>query len=239
VFRPARALALIALLGAASAGPRSAHASAAELLLAQAEAHAARGEMPLAVRRFMEALDLDVRLVSAYLGLGALRERTGDLAEAERVYSVALSYVPRLVPALLGRARVRHQLGREELAMADIAAAAAESGDAALEEATWHRASGHWAQELAVWRMFAARGDRTAAEATRRARATARALEMLLDSADPVTRPPREDFVRSSLARLSRPSPPTHAAAAPLRVSSGARSGARAPDGQALPKVRR
>lgn len=187
------------------AAPPTAYASAADVLVEQARFHAARGDLPLAVRRYMEALSLDATLVDAYLGLGELRERTGDLPEAERVYSVALAYVPRLLPALLGRARVRHQLGRADLAMADVMAAAAESRDAALsEEAAWHRASGRWAQELAVWRSFTATSGLGGSEPARRARATTRALAMLLDTVDPVTRPARADFVRSSLARLAQ-----------------------------------
>src|SRR5207253_10180861 len=89
-----------------------AQASSALELVKIARAHESARQEELALRRYMEALTLDPTCEEAYLGLGSLRTRRGDLREAERVYSVALEHVPQLRAARTARAWVRLALGR-------------------------------------------------------------------------------------------------------------------------------
>src|ERR1700722_20974902 len=99
---------------------RGAHASSVTELVREARAHEAAHEDGLAARRYMEALALDPTCEEAYLGLGELRERTGEMREAERVYSVALAHAPQLKAALLGRARAERTLGARDEAEQDL-----------------------------------------------------------------------------------------------------------------------
>ena len=101
------ACALVLLLLAAT----PAQASSALDLVDIARAHEAAHEDDLAVRRYTEAIALDATCEEAYIGLGRLRARRGDLREAERVYNVALEHVPQLRAARVGRAYVRRALG--------------------------------------------------------------------------------------------------------------------------------
>ena len=82
--RSARSLLVGAVL--ALAAPRTAAASSALELVRMAHVHETAREDDVAIRRYMEALALDATCEDAYLGLGALRARLGDLREADRVY---------------------------------------------------------------------------------------------------------------------------------------------------------
>ena len=61
----------------------AARASSADDLVAQARDHEAANDDGVAARRYTEALSLDATHAGAWLGLGALRMRLGDAAEAE------------------------------------------------------------------------------------------------------------------------------------------------------------
>src|SRR4051812_20756901 len=99
-----RFLAFVVATALAWAPP--ARASSALELVRMARAHEVAKEDDLALRRYMEAIALDPTCEEAYLGLGALRARRGDLREADTVYSLALEHVPALREARTKRAYV-------------------------------------------------------------------------------------------------------------------------------------
>jgi tetratricopeptide (TPR) repeat protein len=171
----------------------AAWASSVTELVREARAHQVAHEDDLAARRYMEALALDPTCEEAYLGLGSLRERNGEMREAERVYSVALAHVPQLKAALVGRARARRSLGARDDAEQDLAAyAMAEDDTAVLRElATWYGEDGRTAAQLAVWRRILAVLSRTGdVEQAHEARTVVRALQILMGPVDPVISPP-------------------------------------------------
>lgn len=193
----ATAAALVAMSGPASAS------SALDLVrAARAHEHAARHD--LAVRRYMDALSIDPVCQEAYLGLGSLRARLGDLREAERVYSVALARLPQLREARLARAYVRRALGATPEATEDLFAGLDERR--ALEVlATWHGEDGHRPAQLAVWRKLAAHAKAARdARREREARTMVRALVLLVGSADPAASPADAAGTRALLAALAR-----------------------------------
>jgi tetratricopeptide (TPR) repeat protein len=85
-----------------------ASASTATDLVQIAKGYEASHQEEIALRRYMDALDLDPLCAEAYLGLGSLRARRGDLREAERVYTVALQHIPSHHEARLARAETQH-----------------------------------------------------------------------------------------------------------------------------------
>jgi tetratricopeptide (TPR) repeat protein len=188
----------------AYASPSSAAASAE--LVRQAREHEASDDL-VAMRRYTDALTLDPTNRDAYLGLGALRLKRGDLREAERVYDVALARLPTLTAALVGRAEARWALGLHDAAEQDLELYAAQEGDlGALKElAHWYEAEARPPAELATWRrirvLAVARGD-SALE--REARAMVRALQIVVGAADPVAAPEAVDPVRRGIARVAK-----------------------------------
>jgi len=141
---PRSVLALAALLTSPLlASPARATASSDELVR-QARAHEAAHEDDVAVRRYMEALELDVTSEDAWLGLGALRLRLGEPAEALRVYDASLVRVPTLHRAVQGRARALWALGRHAEAEATLDTyATLEGGAGALRElGGWYGSEG-------------------------------------------------------------------------------------------------
>jgi tetratricopeptide (TPR) repeat protein len=177
-------------------------------LLREARAHEAAREDDMAVERYTEALALDPTCGPAYLGLADLRARRGDLREAERVYSMAIEHTPDLSAALVGRARVRRALGALDEADEDLHRYATEEEDlrALRELAGWYAAEGRTSAELASWRFLYAiallRGLDPAL--VREARATVRALQILVGPADPVVSPDTRDSVRRGIAEVAR-----------------------------------
>lgn len=171
-----------------------------------AQHHEAVREEEIAVRRYMEALSLDGTCAEAYLGLGALRTRGGDLREAERVYSVALERVPDLRPAYAARARVRRALGFRREAVTDLFAGSGDEVSALRTLATWHGEDGQLPAQLATWRRLAVIAETTADSAlAREARTTVRALVLLVGPADPASAPPSPTSdVRAVVAWLTR-----------------------------------
>lgn len=204
-----RALAFVVVLAMTFAA-RRALASSCDDLVASARTHESAGETDVALRQYNDAVALDPTCAAGWLGLGDLRAKTGDAAEAERVYNTALLHVPTLRTAIAGRARARWRLGRLDEAADDMREFVehAQAGDpraalaGLLELASWYASLHRAPAELACWRRIVsiARGVDDALEA--RARATSEALAIVVGPADPVTHPPRRDLLRSVAARL-------------------------------------
>ena len=206
MVRTTRSLFAALALAACVATSAPAFASTALDLVRAAEAHEAAKEEDLAVRRYMEALALDPTCEEAYLGLGSLRSRHGDLREAERVYSLALEHLPALRAARLGRAYIRRALGARAEAVADLSTGGAEDPTALRILATWFGEEGQTPAQLAVWRRLAASAEATADPVLlREARATVRALVILVGPADPAAMPATEDRnLRRLVATIAR-----------------------------------
>jgi hypothetical protein len=155
----------------------------------------------------MEALDIEPTSEDAWLGLGALRLRLGEPAEAERVYDAALARVPLLRAALEGRARARWARGNHADAEADLETYATLGGGAGSlrELAGWYGSDGRTPAQLATWRkllaMAQAAGD---AEGEREARRMVRALVILAEGVDPASSPPTTDATRRAMARIAK-----------------------------------
>jgi tetratricopeptide (TPR) repeat protein len=199
------AAAAAALLVLASGG--EAHASSAQELVRSAHRLEQAHEDDLALRRYMEALSLDPTCEEAYLGLGSLRSRRGDLREAERVYSMALEHVPALRPARLARAYVRRALGAAAEAIEDLLTGAEDDIATLRILASWHGEDGHTPAQLSVWRRIAARAEAAKHEAVvREARTMVRALLILVGTADPAASPPdnRDRGLRRTVSVLAK-----------------------------------
>jgi tetratricopeptide (TPR) repeat protein len=181
-------------------------ASSALDLVKIARAHEAAHEEDLALRRYTEAIALDPTCDEAYLGLGRLRARLGDLREAERVYDVALEHLPQLRAARIGRAHVRRALGARAEAIDDLLTGAEEDPTALRVLAGWYGEEGQTPAQLAVWRRIVARAEATQdAVLLHEARTTVRALLILVGTADPAAHPATDDKVfRRFVANLAR-----------------------------------
>jgi tetratricopeptide (TPR) repeat protein len=185
-----------------------AHATASsDELVRQARAHEAAHEDDVAVRRYMEALELDATAEDAWLGLGALRLRRGEPGEAERVFDAALQRVPLLHRAIAGRAHALWAQGKHAQAEADLDVYATTAGDtAALRElASWYGTDGRSPAQLATWRRLLEAAIRAGeATAEHEARRMVRALVILTDGADPASSPSQLDPTRRGLAQIAR-----------------------------------
>jgi tetratricopeptide (TPR) repeat protein len=202
-----RPLSVFALLTAsfATGSPRAALASSsADELVREAHAHEDAREDDVALRRYMEALTVEPTSGGAWLGLGALRMKLGETAEAERVYDAALERIPTLRPALQGRARARWALGRHAEAEDDLEAYAASDLQPLRELADWFGADGRAPAQLATWRrLLAVARDQDDASLEREARRMVRALVILVDGADPASSPVNADPTRRALATIA------------------------------------
>ncbi len=197
------AAALVVLAGLGFAAPAS--ASSALELVRIAKAHELAHEEDLAIRSYMEALALDPTCDEAYLGLGSLRTRRGDLREAERVYSVALEHRPQLRDARTARAYVRRALGYRAEAIDDLLGGAEGDIGALRVLAGWHGEDGQTPAQLAVWRRILARAEETQNATLREeAKRMVRALVILVGPADPAAAPPDDHGVRRVLASVAR-----------------------------------
>jgi tetratricopeptide (TPR) repeat protein len=195
----------LAIAASALAFGAPAQASSALELVRMAKAHETAHEEDIAVRRYMEALSLDPMCEEAYLGLGALRARRGDLREADRVYSVALEHVPALRAARTARAYVRRALGQRDDAVSDLLAGAEQEPSALRVLAAWYGEDGQIPAELAVWRRIASRAEELHDVAQlHEARTMVRALVILVGPADPAAAPPELHGLRKLAASLSR-----------------------------------
>jgi tetratricopeptide (TPR) repeat protein len=180
--------------------------SSAEELVRQARTHEAAHEEDVAARRYTEALTLDPKSADAWIGLGDLRARMGEIAEAERVYAAALERLPALSAAREHRAYLRWALGRHAEAEADLEAYGEAEGDAVAYRrlAEWFGADGRTPAQLATWRrllsMAARAGDVAGLQEAVR---MTRALVVLVDGADPASSPADADTTRRGLARIA------------------------------------
>jgi hypothetical protein len=133
--------------------------------------------------------------------------RLGYTPPASRVFDVALSHIPALVRALVGRAEARWALGFHAEAEGDLEAyaRAAEDPGALRELADWYGQQSRTPAQLATWRriraLAAARGD---AQLEHEALTMVRALQILVGGADPVTTPSAGDPVRRAIARVAK-----------------------------------
>lgn len=197
-------------LAASLAAPPALASSSADELVRQARAHEAEHDDDVAVRRYMEALAIEPRNAEAWIGLGALRLRIGEAAEAERVYSSALERVPTLQAALEGRARARWALGRHDDAEADLYAFATtqttQASIAPLRDlADWYGLDGRTPAQLATWRrLLAIALERADSASEREARRMVRALVIVVDGADPASSPVEPDTTRRAMAAIAR-----------------------------------
>lgn len=103
--------------------PALAQSASAQQLTAQARDHLARGDLILARKRLLQAIALDPGHAPAWLELAALRERSGELDEALRLYGVALERNPASARIHVARALLLERLGRLAEAGQDVSAA--------------------------------------------------------------------------------------------------------------------
>jgi tetratricopeptide (TPR) repeat protein len=202
------ALALASVSRPAAAGEVTWATRQATELSRQAAAHAARGEVDLAQRRYRDALELDPTYGPAYLALGRLHEAAGDARESERAYSTGIDHVAGFADGYVARARLRVRMRRHDEAAADLRAASSLRPDdpALLEElSTTYVALGALPAALAVTRRLGvlaeSRGD---ADGARKSRIAAKALARLVAEADPVTAAAGRGPVRVALAAHAR-----------------------------------
>lgn len=196
---PRAALATVTFQGVLVTAAPAAASSALDLV-AMARAHEAAHNEDLAVRRYTEALALDPTCEQAYLGLGRLRARGGDLHEAERVYDVALAHLPALRTARVGRAYVRRALGARSEAIDDLMTGAEDDPAALRTLASWHAEDGQTPAQLAAWRRIVARAEVTQdAALLHEARVMVRALLLFVGPADPARQPAADDSVARKL----------------------------------------
>jgi tetratricopeptide (TPR) repeat protein len=200
-----RVASALAIAAAVLVGAPGASASSALELVRIARAHELAHEDDLAIRRYMEALALDPTCDDAYLGLGSLRTRRGDLREAERVYTLALEHRPELRAAHTARAYVRRALGFRADAVEDLLSGAEDDVAALRVLAGWHGEDGQTPAALAVWRRILARAEQTRNAVLREeARRMVRALVILVGPADPAAAPPDNHGVRRVAASVAR-----------------------------------
>jgi tetratricopeptide (TPR) repeat protein len=181
-----------------------ASASTATDLVQIAKGYEASHQEEIALRRYMDALDLDPLCAEAYLGLGSLRARRGDLREAERVYTVALQHIPSLHEARLARALVRRGQGATDEAIDDLLGSSDEL--VALRTiATWYGEDGKTPAQLATWRKILARAESQQLPALiKEARTMVRALVILVGPADPAAAPTDDRALRHTLSTFAR-----------------------------------
>src|SRR5260221_6630083 len=108
-----RALVLAAAISVVAAAPAfvpptlaDGIGSAAALVVSQGEARESAGDELTALKRYSDALAIDPSFEDAYLALGTLRAKRGELVEADQVFSTGLLHRPTSAALLLGRAKV-------------------------------------------------------------------------------------------------------------------------------------
>jgi tetratricopeptide (TPR) repeat protein len=186
---------------------RSASVASAAELLREAREHEERQDDLVALRRYTDAIALDPNLAEAYLGLGALRFRRGDPREAVRVYDVALSHLPALARAFMGRAEANWALGLRPEAEADLETYARSADDpgALRELAGWYGQESQTPAQLATWRRIHSLAQAKSDSALEHeARTMVRALQMVVGPADPASKPTAIDAVRRGIARVAQ-----------------------------------
>jgi tetratricopeptide (TPR) repeat protein len=181
----------------------------AQYWCAKAQRHEQHHGLLRALEAYSHAIRADATFGPAYLAMARLRERLGDVQEAERIYTHATRLPAFESEALAHRAALRRQQGRREEALRDLQAAV-ETGDVTTDRlgllAQWYVEQRNWAASLAVHRRIEAR-LRGAGQPERAAQVhvQVQALVMLAGETDPVTSGlDYTDWVRRSLAEISR-----------------------------------
>ncbi|GAC1352376.1 MAG: hypothetical protein NVS3B20_10600 [Polyangiales bacterium] len=181
----------------ASGHAQASPSSGAAILVRQGREHEANGDSLTAIKRYTDALFLDPAAEEAYLALGSVREKQGDLAEAEVVYSLGSKNVSSSSEVVLGRGRVRRLRGQlseaandVSLAMRMIGRVSSRTEVAALQE--WillKQNQKELAAELGGWRRLLVVA-RTLADValTKDASLKVRALGVFLGDIDPAMR---------------------------------------------------
>ena len=173
----------------AEGGAGWATAQAAELTR-QGQAHAARGDVEVAARRLLDAIELDVTFGPAYLALGGVDEAKGDLREAERVYSMGIDHVVGFTEGLVARGRLRARQHRLAEALPDLEAASSSRPDdpSILRELyAAYLGAGALPAALSASRRLGLAGEAVGdARAIAEAKAATAALEKLVGALDPV-----------------------------------------------------
>jgi tetratricopeptide (TPR) repeat protein len=181
--------------------------TAAELVR-QGQEHARNGNEALATRRFADAIQLDPTYGLAYLELAGLRERAGDLLEAERTYDVAIRNVPDFVAAYRARAALLHKLGESDRELADleIAVRLSDAPDPLRDLAQRYAEDRNWPAALATWRKMLVTAERRGdAVLMHEAGVAIRALVILCGELDPVADgATSKNWVRRSEATVAR-----------------------------------
>lgn len=179
----------------------------AELLIERGARYAARGDVGAALRAYTEAIALEPTRAEAWLALAALREASGDLTEAERLYGLLAQQRAHAAEALGRRALLRWRLGRRQPALEDLreAMGRAPTDPRWLEQlAGWYTQERQWPAALACWRRLW-----VIAPASERGHAAlqVRALAWLVGEADPVLAPPAGQSrpeLRRALAHIAQ-----------------------------------
>jgi tetratricopeptide (TPR) repeat protein len=182
--------------------------SQARQLSLQAAAQAA-SQPEAAARLYLDAIQIDGSYGAAYLGLGALREQSGDAREAEQVYSEAIEHLPGFWEARQARAKLRRRLQRRAEARADLGEALAlrRSDGALLEQlAAWCAEDGDFPRALALYRQLRWQLEQQGDGAgVGRVKLRVKALALLVAELDPLrARHPRRDATRQALEGLVR-----------------------------------
>jgi tetratricopeptide (TPR) repeat protein len=177
-------------------------------LTRQGKEHARKGDDFVAMRRFLEAIQLDPTYGPAYLELAAARERMGDWEEAERAYDLGIARVAQFAAALRGRAALFTHLGQGDRALIDLEAAArmAETPEILRDLAQHYAEARAWPAALALYRRILAQAERDGDErAARDASLRVRALSLLAGELDPVVSGAQShDWVRRAEASVAR-----------------------------------
>jgi tetratricopeptide (TPR) repeat protein len=223
---------------------QTAAASGATDLTSEGRGALAAGDDHRAVRLFTEAIALDRSLGDAYVGLARVRMKLGDAREAERALSAGLVHAPLHDALYESRARARRALGWHGDAIADMHEYATRVSTIEVWEtyADFCGEGGQFPAQLAAWRRLADLADKLQREELQlKARRIGTALQLLVDTADPVLAPGLADPSRQAMASLAKrraqlrvtaPASPSAAAAGAGAVSAGAVRPGAAKDGK-------
>jgi tetratricopeptide (TPR) repeat protein len=188
--------------------PGTAYSATAMELTRQGREHAERGDLQVAIHRFVEAIKLDGTYGPAYLELAVVRERTGDWLEAEHTYDVAIERLPQFAVFFRARAALHGKLGQADRELADLEAASrlSDAPDVLSDLAQSYIKARAWPAALAVYRKYLAQAQKLGDErALHDASVHVRALAILCGELDPVALgATSRDWVRRAEASVAR-----------------------------------
>ncbi len=168
-----------------------------------------QGEAIRAMTEYTRAIQLDPTYGAAILRLARLRQAAGELREAERLCTTAVRLREYHTQALVQRAHLYRDSGRDAEAFRDLRAAVdSDETNTALhrELAGWYARRRMWPAALAEWRRLAALLEtRPGSAALGEARLQVKALAELAGPSDPVRAGASErSWVRRALAAMAR-----------------------------------